>query len=380
MVSLDNEADFSASFSHPNKLHNSKDTLSHEESLIPSDLLSVSTLTDTQERTIAKFSSVSIRQTMLNRQIYFFLFYAPTEFLVLQLRTHKGSVNLQYMLSFLSKNEIKILLARLSPYMIQLMCAHYGNYFIQKFLLLLNLQQRLYLIGLISENFLYICGNKSGTYSIQSLIDAIQTEAEEKLLEKLFCKNLPFLFCNENAHHVVQKLIIDYPEHKREYINNFVIQNIEKLCLNEYGKTCVSKFIVMNSNLKIRFQLIQEFENKMYSFFDSEYGCEVLVVLMEKLNLSYSSKIITEIKKNIFSFVTKYQFMGIIIEKVLSLICKYDNREYVSMMWKFIKNENLIYKIYKDTNGKRILSSIIKDLTNEQKSLFYNRYKNLELD
>ena len=135
-------------------------------------------------------------------------FGTDIQILIKQMKTYRGSMYLQYLLTLLNDSDIEKLLIRLSQNLIEVMCSHYGNYFIQKFFLRLNYQQRLYVINLIQNNFLDICIDKSGTYSIQALIDCIKTSFEEKIIENLLNKNLLLLFCNEKAHHIIQKIII----------------------------------------------------------------------------------------------------------------------------------------------------------------------------
>ena len=155
--------------------------------------------------------------------------------LIKQMKTYRGSMYLQYLLTLLDNSDVEQLLLRLSPHLTEVMCSHYGNYFIQKFFQKLNYHQRLFIFSIIQNNFLEICIDKSGTYSIQSLIDTIKTPFEEKIIENLLYKNLLLLFCNENSHHIIQKIIIDYPEYKRDFLNNFLLGNLNKICTNLYG-------------------------------------------------------------------------------------------------------------------------------------------------
>ena len=134
----------------------------------------------------------------------------------------------QYLLNTYSPQEINTLLSQISPFLIDIMCSEYGNYFFQRLVHKLNLNQRLHVIGLIAKHFIPICANKSGTYSIQALISAIKTQQEEDILRLLIGRNLVFLFTNENAHHIIQKIIIDYPEEKGTYINQCIFDNIDK--------------------------------------------------------------------------------------------------------------------------------------------------------
>ena len=302
-------------------------------------------------------------------------FGTDIQILIKQMKTYRGSMYLQYLLTLLNDSDIEKLLIRLSQYLIEVMCSHYGNYFIQKFFLRLNYQQRLYVINIIKNNFLDICIDKSGTYSIQALIDCIKTSFEEKIIENLLNKNLLLLFCNENAHHIIQKIIIDYPEYKREFLNNFLLVNLNKICTNLYGSLCVIKFIIMNSNLYIRFKLINAIQNMFFNLVLNRYGCTIIFFILEKYGIEYCYFVIDFIKNN-FEFLMNQNNSVILIEKVLNYIYKNVNNEYNNIVWLIIKNENLLYDLIEKELCNRILSFIVKTSNDEQKELIRKKLKN----
>ena len=302
-------------------------------------------------------------------------FGTDIQILIKQMKTYRGSMYLQYLLTLLNDSDIEKLLIKLSQNLIEVMCSHYGNYFIQKFFLRLNYQQRLYVINLIQNNFLDICIDKSGTYSIQALIDCIKTSFEEKIIENLLNKNLLLLFCNENAHHIIQKIIIDYPEYKREFLNNFLLVNLNKISNNLYGSLCVIKFIIMNSNLYIRFKLINAIQNMFFNLVLNRYGCTIIFFILEKYGIEYCYFVIDYIKNN-FEFLMNQNNSVILIEKVLNYIYKNVNNEYNNIVWLIIKNEKILYNLIEKELCNRILSFIIKTSNDEQKDFIRKKLKN----
>ena len=303
------------------------------------------------------------------------LFKIDIQVLIKQMKTYRGSMYLQYLLSLIDDSDIQKLLIRLSPNLIEVMCSHYGNYFIQKFFQKLNYHQRLFIFSIIQNNFLDICIDKSGTYSIQSLIDTIKTPFEEKIIENLLYKNLLLLFCNENSHHIIQKIIIDYPEYKRDFLNNFLLGNLNKICTNLYGSLCVIKFIIMNSNLYIRFQLIRAIQSMFFNLVLNRYGCSIIFFLLEKYGIEYCYFIIEFIKQN-FEFLLNQPNSIILIEKVLNYMYKYVNNEFNDIVWKIIKNEKILYILIEKDLCNRILTFIIKTLNSEQKDLIKKTINN----
>ena len=295
--------------------------------------------------------------------------------LIKQMKTYRGSMYLQYLLTLLDNSDVEQLLLRLSPHLTEVMCSHYGNYFIQKFFQKLNYHQRLFIFSIIQNNFLEICIDKSGTYSIQSLIDTIKTPFEEKIIENLLYKNLLLLFCNENSHHIIQKIIIDYPEYKRDFLNNFLLGNLNKICTNLYGSLCVIKFIIMNSNLYIRFQLIRAIQSMFFNLVLNRYGCSIIFFLLEKYGIEYCYFVIEFIKQN-FEFLLNQPNSIILIEKVLNYMYKYVNNEFNDIVWKIIKNEKILYILIEKDLCNRIFTFIIKTLNSEQKDLIKKTINN----
>ena len=137
------------------------------------------------------------------------------------LSNFKGSIYLQKVLFYLDEKEISILFSTIYLYINNIMCLEYGNYFIQKLIQKLDVQQKLIIYQIIEKDFLIIATNKSGTHSIQSLIDSTQTPLEQIYLDKLLNNNMLSLFNNENGYHIIMKIILERPENQRNNINLF---------------------------------------------------------------------------------------------------------------------------------------------------------------
>ena len=372
--------------SYPNSEH------FNEESLLPSNLLN--------ESSDSEFFHIKCRNHFHNKSVshsykhltiiedpppnmnqyltpHYILFNSDIKNLINKIKTHSGSIYLQKTLNVLNENEINALLVKLCPHLIEIMCNHYGNYFFQKFIQKLNLNQRMLIFSLIQFNFLIICTDASGTYSIQALLDAIKTESEERLFEKLLNQNLLLLFCNENSHHIIQKVIIDFPEHKREYLNKFILDNVEQLSMNEYGALCLVKFILMNSNLTIRSQLIRILEQKFKFLFTNENSCSVLLFLMEKYGYSYSIFIVNEIKSNLIYYSISKQFLYSLIEKTFEFMSRFENSEFNNLIWSIIKNDKKIMLFLQSQNGSKVFLLLLKYFSVDQKSFFKVKKANL---
>ena len=96
------------------------------------------------------------------------------------LKTYKGSIHAQSLLEKIdNENELSSFFNDIIPSLCQIMCSEYGNYFFQKLIKKLSLEQRLQIYKIIQPEFLIIATNKWGTHSIQSLMDNAQTQLEK---------------------------------------------------------------------------------------------------------------------------------------------------------------------------------------------------------
>ncbi len=179
------------------------------------------------------------------------------------LKTYKGSIICQAFLDNLEdEKELSLFFQNIIPNICQIMCLEYGNYFFQKLIKKLNIQQKLSIYQIIEPEFLVIATNKCGTHSIQSLMDIIETQFEYLALNKLISKNMLLLFTDDNAYHIMMKMILDFPEEKRNILNRYLVSNIEKIIINCNGAFCVNKFITSNKNLILRKLLVENLKKK----------------------------------------------------------------------------------------------------------------------
>ena len=293
-----------------------------------------------------------------------------THIFLINVKTHQGSMAYQYLLNTYGPRPIASLLYKISPFLIDIMCSEYGNYFFQRLVTKLSLEQRLDVLRLISGNFIQICAHKSGTYSIQAVVSAIRTQKEEDMLRILLGRNLVFLFTNENGHHVIQKIIIDYPEERRTYINQCIFDNIDKICVNEYGSLCVIKFINFNMNLLLRVELIKAVNTKFHSLLTNKFGCNIILYMMKKFGNGYSGFVFYEIKQNLVYFSNSKTVSVPLVIKVLNYMNKVFRYNFINFVWEILKDEKSLIALMKSEVGVDIIMAILKNSTREQKDFF----------
>ena len=296
--------------------------------------------------------------------------------ILMQLQTHKGSILIQDFLNSVNDSELNKLFTDLTPYISSIMCLEYGNYFIQKLIKKINVKQRLEIYEIIKPNFIEIATNKSGTHSIQSLIDCIESPLEYTFLDKLLEKNRLLFFLDENAYHIIMKIILEIDEDKRNNINLFLVSNAEKIITNVNGAFCVNKFIHKNYDTNLRTLLVQNLKFNITKLINNKYSCTILLLILEKFGINYGLFIIQYIQKN-FAILTRYTTTTVLIIKTLNYLYKYNTFELGILIWFVYKNNDLLNYLLSNDNGNQILKLMINVSDEEQKKFIFLKLNNV---
>ena len=298
--------------------------------------------------------------------------------ILMNLKTYKGSIYVQELLQTINEQELNLLFHNLIPNISFIMCLEYGNYFFQKLVKKLNLKQRLSIYEIIEPNFIEIATNKSGTHSIQSLIECISTPIELIFLDKLLNKNRLILFLNENAYHIIMKIILEIDEDKRNNLNLFLVSNVEKIITNCNGAFCVNKFIHKNKNLQIRYILVQNLKNNIQNLIGNKNCCTIFLLILEQFGTNCGLFIIKYIQNNL-SILSLNQITVIFIIKTLNYLYKYNNFELGILIWFVYKNDKLVNYLLSHENGIYLLKQIIDLSDEEQKKYIYFKLSKKEI-
>lgn len=317
---------------------------------------------------------INLKDQIQNQPKHIFLKMELKQMLSI-IQTHKGSLGFQIYLSTFPENQMDYFIRKISPILLDIMCSHYGNYFFQKFLQKLNYNQREYIFNMIKNHILEISTHKSGTYSIQALIGELQTKNERENMLNVLAPFYYILFTNENAYHIILKLIIDYPEHKRISLNHFIINNICSLAQNQYSYTCIIKFIACNKNMNIRMLLLQKLSQNFVNLISFNNGCNIILYVVEKLGSEYINFIFNEMMTNFSYFIQNGNDYIYSIEKLLINMYKYNPNRFVNMIWQILENHTLINLFCSCPNGIKLISIIFQFAIPEQKQLFVLKNK-----
>ena len=307
-------------------------------------------------------------QTTIDNKI---LLFSNIYILLENLKTFKGSIICQEFIDNINnEKESSILFNNITPHICTIMCLEYGNYFFQKFLKKLNLEQKLIIYKIIEPNFYNIAANKFGTHSIQSLINNIQTPYELYFLYKLICKNLYFLFVDSNAYHIMMKIILDFPEEQRNPLNLFLVMNAEKIIINCNGAFCINKFITHNKDLNLRTLLINNLQKNIKDLIYNKFSCINLLLILEVFGINWGKFIINEIQEN-FGVLYEHPVSNVFISKVLLFLNNNYSMELKVLLWSLYKNIVLMKNLISNKKNNNLIKQLIDFSDDEQKKYLF---------
>ena len=307
-----------------------------------------------------------------NNDVNNFLLSKNIEKLLDNLKSYKGSLISQSFIDTIeNENELEVFFKNIVPHICQIMCSDYGNYFFQKLIKKLNFEQRLSIYKIIESEFLVIATNKCGTHSIQSLMDTIQTPLELFALNKLLSKNMLLLFIDDNAYHIMMKMILDFPEEKRSIVNIYLVMNIEKIIINVNGAFCANKFIINNNNLNLRKFLVENLKSNIKKLLFNKYSCIILLLVLQTFGIQWGNFIIKEIEQN-FVVLSQNPISYIFIIKVLDYLKNSQNLIILKLLiWSLYKNIALMNYLISSENNRKLLNQLIEYSDEEQKQFLF---------
>lgn len=166
-----------------------------------------------------------------------------------------------------------------------LMCDDYSNYFLQKYLQVCSLEQRLSLWSRLKD-FCKVTQNNRGTHVLQKLIGMITTQAEEEVLASKLAKNTVLLALNQNSVHVLCKAIKVLPP--QQAMVDEVSLVFRTVTCHQSGVQAVKQLILKHDLdaliLKSASELSQDpFGNYAVSFYISNSPKPAIRALADKL-------------------------------------------------------------------------------------------------
>ena len=227
----------------------------------------------------------------------------------------KGALELQKMLEK-SGQEIKIYFIQLLKRegLTTIMKNIHGNYFFQKLIKESSEKISSNILTLILDDFVNISKDNSGTFSMQALLSEISSIKDiNKILQKIKGKEIEMIY-DKNATYVIQKIVMKFPDIYRKDLNEIILQNFSKLCLDVNGICLVKNFIKSNTIESDKQKMKNIITNNFVLLAQSPYGNYSIQFLIEKLNENDLNEIFEVLNENIIKLSIQ-QFSSNVVEK-----------------------------------------------------------------
>lgn len=282
-----------------------------------------------------------------------------TKFLV----TKKGICEMENYINMNRNTNINILIQLLNKDgLSKLMKNKFGNYFIQYMINLANYDQIKLILTLISDNFVEISENISGTYVIQTLLGKINCKELRFLVIKLIeFRELEMAF-NNNATYVLQKIIEKVPDIERLNLNEIILNNTQFLSINPDCIFIVEKFIdtITIPQNKIRMK------NILYIYClqlcNNPYGNYIIQYILKVWKNDNIQNIQNIIIENA-NYLVQQRYASNVIEKCFEI---FDSKE-VNRLVRNICLCGDILNVIKNQYGHYVLNKTIKYIDEEAK-------------
>lgn len=225
------------------------------------------------------------------------------------------------------------------------MIDNYGNYFCQRLLSTCSPSQRISILNhlQISGKFVEICKDKKGTHTVQSFLDVMTMEEEEKLFAANIKGFVYELSMDPQATHVVQKAMLSFSEPNKEFIIEEALSKFVELCDNANGLSLIKKLIPeCCKNLEKIKRIITIMSNNSMELVQNPYGNYAIQSALEALDIEQFAPILDSLKGK-YTQLSLLKFSSNVVERCLE---KADISRRDSILKEFTNGEKLLGKKY----------------------------------
>ena len=238
----------------------------------------------------------------------------------------------------------------------------HGNYFFQK--LIKEAPEKIIsnIIFYILEDFINISKDDSGTFSVQALLNEVSSiNSINKILQRIKGNELEMIY-DKNATYVVQKMVLKFPDFYRKELNDLILQNFPKLCLDVNGICLIKNFIRTNTIESELEKMKMIITNNFLLLAQSPYGNYAIQFLMEKLPKNELNEIFDVLTDNIFKLSVQ-QYSSNVVEKSFE---KMNDFHKLKIFDKLFFLGKFIF-ILKNKFGKFVIRKAVNYMSNELK-------------
>ncbi len=245
----------------------------------------------------------------------------------------------------------EVIYPKVKDKIIELSCDQFGNYFIQKVIEHLKIEQISELLyKKISNHFRSLCFNQHGTRVIQKIFERIIND--DNLLNYytlLLNPNLNDFIIDGNATHIIIKYVSLVPSPKNDFIIQFLSGNIFELATKKHSCCALQKCIELANQKQKKF-LFLSVANKSFGLFTDQFGNYVVQYVVNACDFEINKIIVSNLLYDIPKFASQ-KFSSNVIEKCLDC----SDEETKDLIVKNFCDEKLVQTLLFDMYGNYVL-------------------------
>lgn len=270
--------------------------------------------------------------------------------------SQKTSIYLQGTIREMSSFEIANFIKEIIGNFEQIMKDKNGNYLCSDLFKACTPSQRIEILHEIFPKFDDLSIHEFATHPIQTLIELAHTPEEIALITSSLSTQTKIIkvSLNPNGSYVIQKIIMNIQEEKRQNFNMYLLSIIPLLSQDMYG-VCTSKKFVSSTHTPFLIQgMITIITNNFFAIAQNQYGNYLIQYVLElwwnKIEMCYIKKII----ENYFYQFSINQYASHISESYIKMLSDNEKKMFLSSL---LQN-GMYFSLLKDKYGIFVMNKL----------------------
>lgn len=254
-------------------------------------------------------------------------------------------------------NASSIFYYKIKDKFVELSCELFGNYFIQKIIENLPMQDIEEILKKIIPNFFRLLSmNQHGTRVIQALLKRIKKNDSLLGFFSLYlAPSLSTFIFNQNANHVISNFVSCTNPKQNDVIFEFIKNNIVEISIQKHSCCVLQRCIQSGHPSQIQILLLAIAQNSD-KLFENQFGNYVIQYVISLNNVEINKIILNELLKN-FELYSKMKYSSSIIEKCM----QYADMDMKKIILEKICNDsNLVRSLLYDMYGNYVIQRALR--------------------
>lgn len=282
-------------------------------------------------------------------------------------RDQDGSRYLQRKLESALEEEINYTFQEIKSSIKDLVTDLFGNYVIQKFLEIGNINQQEKIFKVLEDNVIPYSLHMYGCRVIQKALEC--SSINKRIVDKIK-GSVKKLVCDQNGNHVIQKCV--------ECVEtNFLVKEFEKeavvLSKHRYGCRVIQRIFEKSAQCGVA---INNIILRAQELVENQYGNYVIQHILEKGAQHHRNKIISDLSGRISDYST-HKFASNVMEKCVICATPEDRKRMLQILMEKREGqkEDTVVFVACDKFGNYVIQRLLEVLEGKEREILYQHLK-----